>query len=213
MKVRFISATTPFIEEAKSPEDLIMYCARVSSNDQTSGNSKLLSYLIKNKHWSPFEMVDMTVEIITSRAISPQILRHRSFVFQEFSQRYAKVEKFEKYGARKQDLNNRQNSTENLTPEDQYFFDKAQDEVIELATRLYDDALSRGIAKECARVLLPLSSETKLYMKGSLRSWIHYLEVRTDIGSQKEHQNIAEEVQKIFKEQFPIISEALGWST
>lgn len=215
MQVRLISVTNPLIEidnRQLTPEGLMAYCARVSSpHQQTPDYEKLLSYCIKNKHWSVFEMVDMTVEIVTSRAISPQILRHRSFSFQEFSQRYAKAQTTEKYQPRRQDTKNRQNSTDDLDEATVTWFDEAQDKVAQLAFNSYEAALEKGIAKESARVLLPLGTQTKLYMKGSVRSWIHYLEVRTDPSTQKEHRDIAEAVQKMFVEQFPTTSAALEW--
>jgi thymidylate synthase (FAD) len=215
MQVRLISVTNPLIEvdnQMLTPEGLIAYCARVSSpHQETPDYGKLLSYCIAHKHWSVFEMVDMTVEIVTSRAISPQILRHRSFCFQEFSQRYARAQAIERYEPRRQDSKNRQNSLDDLDPETVAWFGDAQDGVAKLAMEKYEEALEKGIAKECARVLLPLGTQTKLYMKGSVRSWIHYLEVRTDKSTQKEHRDIAEGVMKIFTEQFPVTSGALGW--
>ncbi len=157
------------------------YCARVSSPHQESTDyEKLLAYCIAHKHWSIFEMADMTVEIVTSRAISPQILRHKSFQFQEFSQRYAQAQAIEHYTPRRQDMKNRQNSLDDLPPETVAWFDEAQERVAMESMALYEEALEKGIAKECARALLPLATQTKLYMKGSIRSWIHYLEVRTD---------------------------------
>ncbi len=215
MQVRLISVTNPLIEvenKALSPEGLIAYCARVSSpHQETPDFEKLLSYCISHKHWSVFEMVDMTVEIVTSRAISPQILRHRSFCFQEFSQRYAKAQSIEHYQPRRQDAKNRQNSLDDLDESTVAWFDHTQESMANLAMEKYEEALGKGIAKECARVLLPLGTQTKLYMKGSVRSWIHYLEVRTDKSTQKEHRDIADAVMKIFTEEFPVTSRALGW--
>lgn len=215
MQVRLISVTNPLIEienRQLTPEGLIAYCARVSSpHQETPDYEKLLSYCIQKKHWSVFEMVDMTVEITTSRAISPQILRHRSFCFQEFSQRYAKVQAVEKYQPRRQDAKNRQNSLDDLDDATVAWFDEAQESIAKLGMEKYEEALERGIAKECARVLLPLGTQTRLYMKGSIRSWIHYLEVRTDPATQKEHRDIADAVKTIFTEQFPVTSRALGW--
>ena len=156
-------------------------------------------------------MVDMTVEITTSRAISPQILRHRSFCFQEFSQRYAKVQAVEKYQPRRQDVKNRQNSLDDLDDATVSWFDEAQESIAKLGMEKYEEALEKGIAKECARVLLPLGTQTRLYMKGSVRSWIHYLDVRTDPATQKEHRDIADAVKAIFTEQFPVTSRAMGW--
>jgi thymidylate synthase (FAD) len=215
MQVRLISVTNPLIEADSrplTPEGLIAWCARVSSpHQETPDYEKLLSYCIAKKHWSIFEMVDMTVEIVTSRAISPQILRHKSFCFQEFSQRYSKAQAIERYEPRRQDVRNRQNSLDDLDQATVAWFDEAQDRVAQLAMEKYEEALEKGIAKECARVLLPLGTQTKLYMKGSVRSWIHYLEVRTDESTQKEHRDIADEVRKIFIDQFPVTSRALGW--
>ena len=193
-------------------EKLIAYCARVSSNQQDNPSiSKLLRYCIKHKHWSIFETAYLTVEINTSRAISAQILRHRSFTFQEFSQRYAEVPDFVSYNARRQDKKNRQASIDDMSIEDKHWFSVAQDRVQTLTASLYLDALDKGIAKEQARFLLPMSSKTKIYMTGNIRSWIHYLELRTGIETQKEHRDIAREIKKIFKEELPIISGALEW--
>ena len=215
MQVRLISVTSPLIEvenQPLSPEGLIAYCARVSSPHQESaGYEKLLAYCIAHRHWSVFEMVDMTVEIVTSRAISPQILRHKSFQFQEFSQRYAKAQEIERYQPRRQDSKNRQNSLDDLDDTTIAWFDEAQETIARLSLEQYNKALEKGIAKECARVLLPLGTQTKLYMKGSARSWIHYLEVRTDKSTQKEHRDIALEIKKIFIEQFPFTAAALDW--
>jgi thymidylate synthase (FAD) len=215
MQVRLISVTAPRIlveGESLTPEGLMAYCARVSSpHQETSDYEKLLGYCIANKHWSVFEMADMTVEIVTSRAISPQILRHRSFQFQEFSQRYARAQEIEHYLPRGQDSRNRQNSLENLDESAIAWFDEAQEEIARLSLERYNTALGKGIAKECARVLLPLGTRTKLYMKGSVRSWIHYLEVRTAKSTQKEHRDIAVAIQKIFMEEFPVTALALGW--
>jgi thymidylate synthase (FAD) len=216
MQVRLISVTTPLIRvenQPLSPEGLIAYCARVSSpHQETPDYEKLLAYCIAHKHWSVFEMVDMTVEIVTSRAISPQILRHKSFQFQEFSQRYAKAQEIERYQPRRQDSKNRQNSLNDLDLATRTWFDEAQERIARLTLEAYNTALEKGIAKECARVLLPMATQTKLYMKGSVRSWIHYLEVRTDKSTQQEHQEIALEIRKIFMAQFPVTSAALAWS-
>ncbi len=193
-------------------EKHIAYCARVSSPNQDNPEyEKLLSYCIKNHHYSVFEMGNMCLEITTTRAISPQILRHRSFSFQEFSQRYSEAQKFDIMEPRRQDLKNRQNSIDDL-PQDivKWFYD-AQSEVILKANNLYQEALNKGISKESARFLLPLNTETKLYMNGTIRSWIHYIQVRTDSSTQLEHREIAEECKRIFKEQLPVVSKALGW--
>lgn len=223
MEVRLIAVTggvQDFSEDESvrgkflTAEELIAYTARVSNpSNQLNLDStdKLLGYLIRHKHWSPFEMADMTVEIITSRGIAPQILRHRSFSFQEFSQRYAEAMSREVYEARRQDNKNRQNSIDDMSFEDQDWFLTAQQSIWEEGVRAYKEAMDRGIAKEQARFLLPLSTQTKLYMKGTARSWIHYLQVRTEAGVQKEHRDIALAVKKIFAEQFPATSKALEW--
>jgi len=218
MKVRLIAKTVISDEDLEkalgsiSPENLIMYCARVSNpKNQTSNNPKLIDYCIRNGHWSVFEMAHMTVEITTSRAIAAQILRHRSFSFQEFSQRYAEVQEFETYPARRQDSKNRQNSIDDMSQEDKQWFDNAQKQVQNLAMNLYKEALAKSIAKEQARFLLPLSTQTKLYMTGNIRSWIHYLQLRSGNGTQKEHQEIAIAIREIFVKELPIIAQALGW--
>ena len=215
MQVRLISVTAPLIQvenQPLSPEGLIAYCARVSSpHQETADYEKLLAYCIAHKHWSVFEMVDMSVEIVTSRAISPQILRHKSFQFQEFSQRYAVAQEIERYKPRRQDSKNRQNSLDDLDEATKDWFDEAQERIARLSLEQYNSALEKGIAKECARVLLPLGTQTKLYMKGSVRSWIHYLEVRTDKSTQQEHREIAMAIKKIFMAQFPVTAAALGW--
>jgi thymidylate synthase (FAD) len=220
MKVRLIAKTQICNEELikdlqdrPGPEDLIMYTARVSSPNQTSSNPKLLKYCAEHGHVSVFEMADATFEIITSRAISAQILRHKSFCFQELSQRYAAVQAFEFYEARRQDTKNRQNSIDDMSEEDLNWFTQAQNSVIENSVAFYEEALQRGIAKEQARMLLPLSTQTKLYMKGTLRSWIHYIAVRADPATQLEHREIAIEIRRILSEEFPIIAEAVGWVT
>jgi len=193
-------------------EETIMYIARVSNPaNQNSGNPGLLRYCIKHGHWSVFEHGHMTLEIVTSRAIAAQILRHRSFTFQEYSQRYAEAAAFETYEARRQDMKNRQNSIDDMPFEIQQWFRNAQEEVNTLAEELYKDALNKGIAKEQARFLLPLSTQTKLYMTGNVRSWLHYFDLRCSESTQKEHRDIANAARAIFKEQFPIIAEAKGY--
>lgn len=205
-KVKLISVTP-------EAEKTIMYCARVSNpSNQDSDNPKLLDYCIKHGHWSIFEMAHMTVEIETSRAIAAQILRHKSFAFQEFSQRYAEVQSFQLYEPRRQDNKNRQNSIDDLEAKDVDWFMNAMIGIHTSSKALYDEALRRGIAKECARFLLPLTTTTKLYMTGSLRSWIHYLDLRCGNGTQLEHKEIADQIKDIFKEQFPIISKAKSWT-
>lgn len=213
MQVRFMSSTVPEQgSPCRSAEDILVYTARVSSPQNQVNldtGAKLLRYCIRNKHWSVFDMADLTVEIKTSRAISAQILRHQSFKFQEFSQRYAEVVGFETYEARRQDTKNRQNSLDDLSDHDKAWFRWAQDCIQSEALELYNLALSKGIAKECARFLLPMSAETTLYMKGSVRSWIHYLEVRRSASTQKEHRDVADAVWPIFKQVFPTVAEAL----
>ena len=216
MRVELVAVTKPVKKEIKefTSEEMMAYVARVSnpSNQMnTETSSKLLKYCIKNSHWSVFEHVNMTVEITTSRAIAAQILRHRSFVFQEFSQRYAEATNFEIYPARRQDTKNRQNSIDDLDEDTKEWFAMAQQLITEDARATYDEALRRGVAKEQARFLLPLSTETTLYMTGNVRNWIHYIELRSENGTQKEHADIAAAIKKIFKEQFPAISEALEW--
>lgn len=202
---------TKLVSVTPDAEKTILYCARVSS-DQSNEDDKLIGYLIRNNHWSPFELASMTVEINTSRAIAPQILRHRSFSFQEFSQRYAVAGGTVKYRARRQAVKNRQSSTDDLPAVDQHWFLQAQAYIEKEATRLYREALEREIAKESARFLLPAATETKLYMSGTVRSWIHYLQLRTDEHTQQEHREIALEIRdRIFYWQFPVISMALGW--
>lgn len=216
MQVRLISVTAPCFEIENRPltaEGLIAYCARVSSpRQETPDYRKLLAYCIEHKHWSIFEMADMCVEIVTSRAIAPQILRHRSFQFQEFSQRYAKIQGVETYRPRRQDEKNRQNSFDNLDEATIGWFMESQEEIARLSMEKYNEALDRGVAKESARMLLPLGTQTRLYMKGSVRSWIHYLEVRTQKSTQKEHRDIAEAIKRIFHTQFPVTADALGWN-
>jgi thymidylate synthase (FAD) len=207
-KVKLISFTY-------DAENIIAYCARVSSSNQDNPEiAGLLKYMIREGHWSPFEMANMVLEINTSRAISPQILRHRSFSFQEFSQRYSSPADLDFYTlhARRQDEKNRQNSIADMSTKDNLWFIGAQANVIQKSAILYQEALDRGIAKEVARFLLPESTMTKIYMNGTIRSWIHYIDLRTGNGTQKEHMDIANECKEIFVQQFPIISEALGWS-
>lgn len=205
--VKLISATP-------DAEKIVSYCARVSApkNQENYDTApKLIKYLIKNQHWSPLEMVNMVVEIETGRDIAPQILRHRSFSFQEFSQRYAEVDSYVEREARQQDLKNRQNSTDDLSAPVKEWFKDAQLQAWTNAERDYRTALSLGIAKECARALLPLNTKTRIYMNGTLRSWVHYIQLRTANGTQQEHKEIAEQCKAVFKQQFPTIAEALEW--
>jgi len=216
MNVKLISVTKPEVEGVYNAEDLVAYCARVSNPSNqinTETAPKLLKFLIKHKHWSPFEMVDLTVEIKTSRAIAAQILRHRSFSFQEFSQRYSAANEFEDIELRMQGDKNRQVGEE-LIPKDHAQYDNVTTFMMEslaMAQDCYDLMIQSGIAKEVARMVLPLTTQTTMYMKGSLRSWIHYLDLRTEKNTQKEHRLIAEDCKNIFMEQFPTISEALEW--
>ena len=195
-------------------EEMIVKMARVSApsnQDNMDTAPRLLRYLIKHKHWSPFEMANMCVEIETTRAISPQILRHRSFSFQEFSQRYADASELGSAvipHLRRQDTKNRQNSIDDLSSEEIGNYYRRISELYENAEHLYHEMVSSGIAKECARSVLPLSTQTRLFMNGTLRSFIHYLQVRTDPSTQMEHRQIALKIQQIFCQQFPIIGEA-----
>jgi thymidylate synthase (FAD) len=196
-------------------EEMIVKMARVSApsnQDNMDTAPRLLRYLIKHKHWSPFEMANMCVEIETTRAISPQILRHRSFSFQEFSQRYADTNELGSAvipHLRRQDNKNRQNSIDDLSAEEIAGYYRRISALYEDAEHLYREMISNGVAKECARSILPLSTQTRLFMNGTLRSFIHYLQVRTDPSTQMEHRQIALEIQKIFCQQFPIIGEAV----
>jgi thymidylate synthase (FAD) len=214
MNVKLISLSNPFITGINNPEELIAYCARVSNpsnqlNLETA--PKLLAYLIKHKHWSPFEMVSMCVEIQTSRAIAAQILRHRSFSFQEFSQRYATATKLEPIELRKQGKTNRQVGDEPLSISEHIEIfdkiDKFQDQSIDL----YEELISKGVAKECARMVLPLNTSTTMYMSGSIRSWIHYIDLRANEDTQKEHREIAFKIKNHFINYFPNTSQALNW--
>ena len=217
MTVKLISVTQGAAELlGKSAQELIAYTARVSnpSNQMNTETApRLLAYLIKHKHWSPFEMAHVTLEITTSRAIAAQILRHRSFVFQEFSQRYSKATDFVFYDARRQDAKNKQNSLDDLDEDTKQWFQYAQFGVTGYCNSLYEKALEKGIAKEQARFLLPLNTQTTLYMCGSLRSWIHYCEVRCDVSTQKEHREIALAARKVLAEQFPDVAKAMEWET
>tara|TARA_B100000131_G_scaffold250769_1_gene244183 strand:- start:483 stop:1142 length:660 start_codon:yes stop_codon:yes gene_type:complete len=199
-------------------EKLMAYIARVSnpSNQDNDKFSGLLKYCIKHQHWSVFEQSSMTLEIETTRAIAAQILRHRSFTFQEFSQRYAstsELKEIELPELRRQDLKNRQNSTDDLDPDDVEKLNRQMVTLFSSATNLYHQMLELGVAKECARMVLPLCTPTKIYMTGSCRSWIHYINLRSAHGTQKEHMIIAEACRDVFIETFPIVSEALGWIT
>lgn len=197
-------------------EKTILYVARVSSKQQDSTNVGLIYFLIRNGHWSPFEHAMMTLEFLTSRAISQQIVRHRSFTFQEFSQRYSSADEWIKYDVRVKGATNRQGSLETDDETLKEWWDAAQTASNNSAFAYYSEALARGIAPEVARFVLPMSTKTKLYMSGTLRSWIHYLGDgpggRTNSHTQKEHRDLALEGKEIFCTQFPIISTALGWT-
>jgi thymidylate synthase (FAD) len=211
MNVKLVSLTP-------DAEKHIAYCARVSNpkNQDSDNIAKLLKYCIDHKHWSIFEMAFLTLEINTTRGLAAQILRHRSFTFQEFSQRYADAtllgEDIPLFELRSQDNKNRQNSIDNVSEEIKSKWNMRIREHFAKAKVLYDGMISDGIAKECARFVLPLATPTRLYMSGSLRSWIHYIDLRSSHGTQKEHMEIANECKRIFATEFPTIGEALGWN-
>ena len=215
MKTKLVSITKSLIEEKPlSAEELIVYVARVSNPSNqlnTETADKLIRYMVKHHHWSPFEMCDMTIEITTSRAIAAQILRHRSFSFQEFSQRYSKATNFEPIELRKAGATNRQSSLDKVDDSLNEAARKLIENHLKEGSRLYNELIDAGVAKECARMVLPLTTQTRIYMKGSIRSWIHYLQVRCDQHTQLEHQELAFEIKDIFKQHFPIISEALDF--
>jgi thymidylate synthase (FAD) len=194
-------------------EELITYMARVSNpanQHNTETSARLIKYLIDHKHWSPFEMVNMCVEIETTRSVAAQILRHRSFSFQEFSQRYAEVQlRPELPEMRRQDLKNRQNSVDDLSLETLAECDQLVASALVTSYRAYDKLLELGVAKECAREVLPLCTPTRLYMNGTIRSWIHYCQLRCANGTQKEHQNIARGVYKLLEEHVPNVCVSL----
>ena len=209
MDVKLVSVTP-------DAEKTMAHIARVS-NPRNQDNEKfagLLKYCIKHNHWSVFEQSSMTLEIETTRAIAAQILRHRSFTFQEFSQRYADSTKLGEIpipDLRKQDLKNRQNSTDDLDSFVKQKLELQMNTLFSSATALYQQMLEEGVAKECARMVLPLCTPTRIYMTGSCRSWIHYIDLRSAHGTQKEHMDIAQACKTVFIEQFPIVSEALEW--
>jgi thymidylate synthase (FAD) len=211
MNVKLVSVTP-------DAEKVMSYCARVSNpNNQDNENyAKLLSYCIKNEHWSIFEMAFLTLQIDTTRGLAAQILRHRSFTYQEFSQRYADTtllaEDIPMFELRRQDNKNRQNSIDDISDETKAKWNIQIHEHFAKAKAIYDGMIADGIAKECARFVLPLATPTRLYMSGSVRSWIHYIKLRSSNGTQKEHRLIAEEAKKVFSEQFPTVSETLGWN-
>jgi len=209
-KVKLISVTP-------DAEKHMAYCARVSnpSNQENENFSGLLKYCIKHQHWSIFEQASMTLEINTTRAIAAQILRHRSFTYQEFSQRYADSsllgDEIQLPELRRQDTTNRQKSIDDLDPFVRQKYEIWMQHHFKETMNVYREMLDAGIAKECARMILPLATPTRIYMTGTVRSWIHYIDLRCGHGTQKEHMDIANDAKIIFKEQFPSVSEALDW--
>jgi thymidylate synthase (FAD) len=221
MNVKIVSITQSLIEEkVMTAEELIVYVARVSNPSNqlnTETSDKLINFMIKHKHWSPFEMANMCVEVKTSRAIAAQILRHWTLSVQEFSQRYAEAVEFEPIQLRRQAVSNRQSSEEifdplldggdgDNTPTKASIIIEAH---LEESKRLYKELLSVGVAKECARMILPLTTQTTMYLNGDIRTWIHYLSQRTDPHAQLEHRQVAFEIESIFKINFPNIYKAL----
>ena len=210
MDVKFVSITP-------DAEKMMAYIARVSnpSNQQNENYSGLLKYCIKHNHWSVFEQSSMTLEIETTRGLAAQILRHRSFTFQEFSQRYADTKLLDTEipvpDLRSQDTKNRQNSNDDIPQEKKEEYQALIARHFEDSMNLYNALLDEGVAKECARFVLPLATPTRLYMTGSCRSWIHYINLRSAHGTQKEHMDVVEKARSIFVEQFPAVSEALEW--
>lgn len=217
--VKLISATSGAGElEGKGPQDVISYVARVSNphnqeNYRTAAG--LLKYCIIHNHWSIFETASMTLEINTNRGIAAQILRHRSFCFQEFSQRYADTKLLDQNiplpDLRKQDVKNRQNSTNDLPPGMVSDYQKKIEKHFAEGMDLYNNLLDNGVAKECARFVLPLSTPTRIYMTGSCRSWVHYINLRSANGTQQEHMDIANQCKDVFVEVFPDVATALEW--
>ncbi len=199
------------VHSTPNGDALIAYMARVSNpaNQFNPESAKLIRYLIKHKHWSPFEMVNLCIEIHTTRDISAQILRHRSFSFQEFSQRYAKTNRPCIPDLRLQDPTNRQNSVDGLGDYNKLQLQGQISEVFDQVYGLYMKLLEQGVAKECARKILPMNSPTSLYMNGTLRSWIHYIDLRSAEGTQKEHREIAEACRSIFTRAFPVTAAAV----
>jgi len=206
--------TVDLVHVTPDAEQLVAYMARVSNpaNQDNPNSAKLIRYLIKHKHWSPFEMVNMCVQIKTTRSIAAQILRHRSFSFQEFSQRYAEVqERPITPNIRRQDTENRQNSIDDMNEFTVQDFQLRANQLYDMANFLYKDMLAAGVAKECARDILPLASPTTMYMNGTIRSWMHYCDLRCANGTQYEHKIIADQVKALIKQQLPGIYQAM-WS-
>ena len=210
--------TVKLISITPDAEKTMAYIARVSNpaNQDNENYTKLLAYCIKHNHWSVFEQSSMTLEIETNRGIAAQILRHRSFTFQEFSQRYADTnllgEDIPVPELRRQDTKNRQNSIDDLDEERVFVMNKMIQDLFRDAQDVYNYLLAQGVAKECARFVLPLATPTRIYMTGSCRSWIHYINLRSAHGTQKEHMDIAKAIRCIFTCEFPAVSEALGWT-
>mgnify|MGYP003461446926 FL=1 len=219
MKVKLISLTQSLVEGVLTAEELLVYIARVSNPSNqlnTETSDKLIGYMIKNKHWSPFDMINMTVEVTTSKAVSIQILRHWSIKPQEFSQRYAEVVDIEPIELRKQGATNRQVGDEIFNPEiynggEMQEASYAIETYISKGVSLYKELLENGVAKECARMVLPMATSTTLYLNGSVRSWITYLNQRLSPHAQKEHRQVAERLAEIFKENFPSTTKALKY--
>ena len=210
--------TAKFISVTPDAEKHIAYCARVS-NPSNQGNDSfegLIKYCIKHKHWSIFEQAFLTIELETTRAIAAQVLRHRSFTYQEFSQRYADssllMDKIPLPELRRQDTKNRQNSTDDLDPFVVQKLEMQMQTLFDSSMALYQQMLGHGVAKECARNVLPMCVPTRMYMSGSVRSWVHYIDLRSANGTQKEHMDLANACKAIFVEQFPVIAQALDWS-
>lgn len=214
-----MNQTVKFINATPDAEKMIAWCARVSNPNNQSNEeySKLLKYCIDHKHWSIFEQASLTLEINTTRGIAAQILRHRSFTFQEFSQRYADAsylsEGIPMFELRGQDTKNRQNSIDNIDEYKEVIYKAQIRELFAKSKALYDMMIKDGVAKECARFVLPLATPTRLYMTGTVRSWIHYIDLRSGHGTQKEHASIANMCKDIFSERFPVISQALSWKS
>tara|TARA_B100001057_G_scaffold110466_1_gene108521 strand:- start:1728 stop:2363 length:636 start_codon:yes stop_codon:yes gene_type:complete len=210
--------TAKLLSVTPDAEKHIAYCARVSnpSNQENDSFEGLIKYCIKHKHWSIFEQAFLTIELETTRAIAAQVLRHRSFTFQEFSQRYADSSLLSKKiplpELRRQDTKNRQNSTDDMDPFMRQKYEMQMQTLFDSAMALYQQMLEGGVAKECARNVLPLCMPTRMYMSGSVRSWVHYIDLRSANGTQKEHMDLANDCKAIFIEQFPVISQALDWS-
>ena len=215
MRVNLISYTTPSadlqLRGIRTAEDLIVYNARVSNPKNQLNNEtgdKLIKYCVSHGHWSIFEQAMLTVEIETSRAIAAQIIRHRSFTFQEFSQRYATIQGFESIELRKQSESNRQSSTDIITDS---AVEQIAHDAVNASYKAYKELLDKGVAREVARMVLPLTTSTTMYMTGTCRSFIHYIDLRTKQDTQKEHRLIAEQIKEIFKSQFPATSAALKY--